>query len=316
MMFATFAPDGKRVGYVHENNLYVQDLLDLRVTPLTKDGSATLINGTFDWVYEEELHLRNGFRWSPDSQSIAYWHLDSAGVKEHHITNSGDGPYSRVISIRYPKTGEQNSAARIGIVKASGGERKWVDIDGDPREHYLAKMEWLGDGIVLQQFNRLQNTNTVMRASHREFIDAFGKAHAGWYAAPIFVEKDAAWVENNNDFRWIDKQQTLVWLSERDGWRHVYLVSRDGAKITQRTKGKFDVVHIEAIDEKGGWIYFIASPDNPTQRYLYRVALKGGPAERVTPADLSGTHSYAISPDAEWAVHSFSMFGKPAGHPR
>jgi dipeptidyl-peptidase 4 len=300
MMFATFSPDGKRVCYVHQNNLYVQDLLDLTITPLTRNGTSTLINGTFDWVYEEELFLRNGFRWNPDSQSVAYWQLDSSGVKEHHITNSSDGPYARLISIRYPKTGEQNSAARIGVVSVKSGETVWLDVPGDPREHYLAKMEWAGGEIALQQFNRLQNTNTVMLADPRT-----GKVRS------ILVEKDRAWVENHNDFRWIDNEQKLVWLSERDGWQHVYLVSRDGKKSAQLTKGAFDVLHIEAIDEKGGWLYFQASPKNPTQRYLYRIALKGGKAERVTPANLDGTHSYVISPNAEWAVHSYSTFAQP-----
>jgi dipeptidyl-peptidase-4 len=306
MMFATFSPDGKRVAYVHKNNLYVQDLLEFRVTALTKDGSDTLINGTFDWVYEEELFLRNGFRWSPDSKFIAYWQLDSEGVKEFHITNSGDGPYARVTSIRYPKTGEKNSAARIGVVKASGGDTKWLGIDGDPRENYLAKMEWQGGDLFVQQFNRLQNINRVISAypiSWWEFQPV---------APPdiVLIEKDAAWVENDNDFRWIDDGKQLVWLSERDGWRHVYLVSRDG-KTAQLTKGAFDVIHLEAIDEKGRWLYFIASPDNPTQRYLYRVSLKGGSAERVTPPDLPGTHVYSISADAQWAVHTYSTFTRP-----
>ena len=310
MMFATFSPDGKRVAYVYKNNLHVQDLLDFRVTPLTKNGSDTLINGTFDWVYEEELHLRNGFRWSPDSQSIAYWQLNSEGVKEFHITSSADGPYARLISIRYPKTGEKNSAARIGVVSAGGGETSWLDIPGDPREHYLAKMEWTpvlpspsgrgagGEGvqIAVQQFNRLQNTNRVLLAD-----PGTGKIR------PILTEKDAAWVENNNDFRWLDKGQHLVWLSERDGWQHAYLVSRSGEKITQVTSGAFDVIRIEAIDEKGGWLYFLASPDNPIQRFLYRVSLKGGAAERVTPADLPGTHAYTISADTQWAADRKSV---------
>jgi dipeptidyl-peptidase-4 len=300
MMFATFSPDGRRIAYVHKNNLYAQDLLDLRVTQLTRNGSDTLINGTFDWVYEEELFLRNGFRWSPDSQSIAYWQLDSAGVKEFHIVNSASGPYTRVISIRYPKTGEKNSAARIGVVGAGGGATRWLDIPGDRREHYLAKMEWAGSEIAVQQFNRLQNMNQVMLADPKT-----GKVRT------IFTEKDAAWVENNNDFRWISKGDQLVWLSERDGWQHVYLVSRNGGKVTQLTKGAFDVIRIEAIDEKGGWLYFFASPDNPTQQYLYRVSLKGSAPERVTPAGAPGTHAYTVSADAQWAVHSFSTFAQP-----
>ncbi len=295
--FATLSPDGKSVAFVHRNNLYVQDLLDFRVTPLTRDGSDTLINGTFDWVYEEELFLRNGIRWSPDSRSIAYWQLNSEGVKEFFITNSADGPYARLISIRYPKTGEKNSAARIGVVSAEGGGTTWLNIPGDPREHYLAKMEWAGNKIVVQQFNRLQNVNRVFAADPRT-----GNVKS------ILTEKDTAWLENNNDFHWIDNKQTLVWLSERDGWQHVYLISD---KETQLTKGEFDVIQIEAIDEKGGWLYFLASPDNATQRYLYRISLQGGAAERITPPDLPGTHSYSISPDAQWAIHTYSTFIRP-----
>ena len=300
MMFATLSPDGRRVAYVHKNNLYVQDLLDLRVTPLTKDGSDTIINGTFDWVYEEELHLRNGFRWSPDSKHLAYWQLDSSGVKEFFITASDDGPYSHVVSIRYPKTGERNSAAKIGVISAGGGPTTWLDVPGDPRENYLAKMEWAGEEIAVQQFNRLQNTNRVM------LFDP--KTNKG---RTILTERDAAWVENNNDFRWLDKGQQLVWLSERDGWRHVYLASRSGDKITQVTKGEFDVLRIQAIDEKEGIVYFDASPDNPTQSYLYRAPLKGGAPVRVTLSDQPGYHGYSISADAQWGIDTHSSFGKP-----
>ena len=212
-------------------------------------------------------------------------------MKEFHITNSSDGPYPRLITIRYPKTGEKNSAARIGVVKASGGETNWLDIPGDPREHYLAKMEWHGGEIVVQQFNRLQNTNRVMLSRPYDGLQP--------YRTHLSREKDDAWVENDNDFRWIDDGKQLVWLSERDGWRHVYLVSDDGKKTIQLTKGPFDVIDIEAIDEKDGWLYFLASPDNPTQRYLYRVSLKGGEAERITPEELAGTHSYSISADGQ-----------------
>jgi dipeptidyl-peptidase-4 len=300
MMFATFSPDGKRIAYVHKNNLYVQDLLDLRIIPLTRDGSDTLCNGTFDWVYEEELFLRNGFRWSPDSQAIAYWQLNSEGVKDFYITSSADGPYSRVIAIRYPKTGEKNPAARIGVVNASGGKTLWLDIPGDPREHYLAKMEWSGADIAVQQFNRLQNANRVMLAEPKS-----GQVRT------LFTEKDAAWVENDNEFRWLGDGRRLVWLSERDGWRHVYLIDRDGHQVEQVTKGNFDVVQVAGIDEKGGWLYFSASPDNPTQRYLYRVPLKGGSPERLTPADQPGTHAYSLSADGQWAVQTYSRFGIP-----
>lgn len=300
LMFATFSPDAKRVCFVHKNNLYVQDLLDFNITPLTTNGTAKLINGTFDWVYEEELGLRNGFRWSPDSSSVAYWQIDTEGVKDFLITSSSDGPYPKLITFGYPKTGEKNPSAKIGVVSAKGGDTTFLQIPGDSRDHYLAKMDWVDDSIVLQQFNRLQNKNTVMIADPKT-----GKCNN------ILVETDKAWVENDNEFLWINKNQNFIWLSERDGWCHAYLVSRSGDKITQITKGNFDVTHIECVDEKNGWLYYLASPDNPTQRYLYRISLKGGDPELLSPKESKGTHAYSISPDATHAVHRFSNFNTP-----
>ncbi len=300
LMFSTFSPDGKRVCFVHKNNLYIQDLIDFNIIPLTTNGTAKLINGTFDWVYEEELGLRKGFRWSPDSNSVAYWQIDTEGVKDFLITSSSDGPYSKLITFGYPKTGEKNPSAKIGVVSAKGGETTFLQIPGDSRDHYLAKMDWVENSIVLQQFNRLQNKNTVMIADPKT-----GKCNN------ILVETDKAWVENDNEFLWINKNQNFIWLSERDGWCHAYLVSRSGDKITQITKGNFDVIHIEAVDEKNGWLYYLASPDNPTQRYLYRVSLNGGNPELVSPKDMKGTHAYSLSPDATHAVHRFSNFNTP-----
>jgi len=302
LMFAEFSPDGTRVCYVHESNLYVQNLDDLQITRLTRDGSKTRINGTFDWVYEEELRLRKGFRWSPDSQMIAYWQINDEGVRTFYLINNTDGLYPRVIPIPYPKVGEKNPAARIGVVAASGGETRWLDVPGDPREHYIARMDWAesSEEIVLQQFNRLQNTNRVMLADAKS-----GRVRT------ILTETDKAWVENNNDMRWLDKGKRFLWLSERDGWRHAYVVSRAGDKVSLVTKGDFDVISIEAVDEENGWLYYIASPDNPTQRYLYRVGLDGRKTTRLTPAGRPGTHGYSISPDAKWAIYTYSTFDRP-----
>ena len=300
MMFATFSPDGKNIAFVYNNNIRVQKLSDFSITNLTTNGSPKLINGTFDWVYEEELGLRKGFRWNPDSSSVAYWQIDTRGVKDFLITNSADGPYAKLLSFGYPKTGEKNPAAKIGVVSVNGGETSFLQTPGDTRDHYLAKMDWVENSIVLQQFNRLQNKNTVMIADPKT-----GKCSS------ILVETDKAWVENDNEFLWINKNQNFIWLSERDGWCHAYLVSRSGDKITQITKGNFDVIHIEGVDEKNGWLYYLASPDNPTQRYLYRVSLQGGMPELMSPKEMKGTHAYSLSNDATYAVHRFSNFKTP-----
>lgn len=302
MMFATLSPDASHVAFVHAGNLYVQQLQNMQIRPLTTDGSDTIINGTSDWVNEEELDIRHGFRWSPDGQSIAYWQFDTSGVPRFHLVNATEGNYPRVTSFAYPKAGEQNSATRLGVVSLNGGPTQWLDVPGDPRNHYLPRMEWSPDGssILLQQMNRLQNTNRVMLADPKS-----GRTQT------ILTETDSAWLENENPVRWIAGGRRFVWLSERDGWRHIYLAGIDGQQWSQVTRGDFDVISIEAIDEAGGWIWFAASPDNPTQRYLYRCRLDGSGLERRSPVRQPGWHSWNISPDARWAVQTWSTLTSP-----
>ena len=302
LMFAKFAPDGSRVAYVRENNLYVQDLRWMRITALTKDGSDTVINGTSDWVNEEELRLRDCFRWSPDGRSIAFWQFDTRGVREFHLMNNTDDTYPQITSFPYPKVGETNSATRVGVVSASGGRVRWLNIPGDPREHYLPHLEWTTNGtqLLVQQLNRLQNTNRVMVANPKT-----GATRV------LLTETDAAWLENENPFRWVNDGKNFLWLSERDGWRHAYLADVQGDGFSKITDGDFDVINVEAVDDVGGWLYYAASPDNPTQRYLYRVPLAGGRAERLSPSHQAGWHTYDISPDTHWAVHTYSTFDTP-----
>jgi dipeptidyl-peptidase 4 len=161
LMFATFAPDGNRVAYVCQNNLFVQSLDDMRGTQLTTDGSATTINGTADWVNEEEFGLRNGLRWSPDGKFIAHWQFDTTGVREFKLVNNTDDLYPQITTYAYPKVGETNSACRVGVVPAGGGNTLWFNSNPDPRNHYIPQMEWAKDSrhVLFQQLNRLQNTN-------------------------------------------------------------------------------------------------------------------------------------------------------------
>jgi dipeptidyl-peptidase-4 len=303
LMFAKFSPDGDRVAYVRENNIYVEELATGKITQLTHDGSRTIINGTFDWVYEEEFGLRDGFRWSPDGNRIAYWQIDASGVRDFLMINNTDSLYAFTIPVQYPKAGTTNSACRVGVVSAMGGETRWIEIAGDPCNNYIARMDWAAnsDEVIIQHLNRLQNTLQIM----------LGEAATG-RVRTIFTDRDGAWVEVVDDLQWLDHGKHFTWMSERDGWRHVYSISRDGKNVRLITPGAFDVENIACIDEKGGWLYYLASPENPTQRYLLRGRMDGkGKPERLTPHELAGTNSYDVSPNAQWAFHTHSTINTP-----
>ena len=303
MMYAKFSPGGDRVAFVRQGDLYVERLADGAVTRLTTGATSLLVNGMTDWVYEEEFGLQDGFRWSPDGARIAYWQFDMTGVGTFLLINDTDSLYPFTVPVQYPKAGTANSAVRVGVVSASGGATTWIQVPGDPRAGYVPWMEWAGpQELLVQHMNRLQNADDVMLA------DASTGA-----ARTLVAERDSAWIDLVDPVPWIERGQRFLWSSERDGWLHVYSVSRTGeARLV--TPGAFDVVAVLKVDEAGGNLYFIASPTNATQRYLYRSRLDGrGAAVRVTPAGSgSGSHGYNISPDARWALHTFSSLDVPA----
>lgn len=302
LMFAKFSPDASRVAFVRVNNLYVQDLKSLAITPLTRDGSKTRINGTSDWVNEEELDLRDCFRWSPDGRQILFWQFDTTGVADFHLIDNVVSKVPRITTFAYPKVGEKNSATRLGVIPVGGGNVQWLDLPGDPREHYLPQADWTPDGsqILVQQFNRLQTELTVWRVDPGTGL-----------AKPVFTEKDTAWLENENPWRWLDGGKSFLWLSERSGWRHAYRAHVDGSPLEPITKGEFDLIEVEAVDAAGGWLYYAASPNDAIRRYLFRVKLDGSKTEQLSPSQQTGWHTYDVSPDARWAIHTWTTFTMP-----
>ena len=304
MMFAKFSPDGTRVAYVSNNNIYVEDIDSGKITQLTKDGSDTIVNGTFDWVYEEEFSCRDGFRWSPDGKHIAYWQSDTKGTGVFDIINNVDSIYAKVIHFPYPKSGTTNSAVKVGYVSSTGGNTTWIAIPGDPRNNYLPRMEFIpeSDELFIQQLNRPQNTNKVWIAKISD--NSLNN---------IFTDTDAAWLDTNDNIQWLKDNRYFTWESERSGWRHLYRISRDGKEIQPITKGDFDYISPVGTDLQKGWVYFIASPDNFTQRYLYRAkAFGNGEVERVSPMEQSGQHRYNMSPTGKWAIHTYSNASTPS----
>lgn len=305
LMFAKFSPDGTKVAYVYKNNIYCENVSDGKISRLTSDGSDIIINGNFDWVYEEELHQQDGFRWSPDSKKIAYWQFDTEGTGTFYMIDNIDSVYSTIIPLPYPKAGTTNSAARIGVVDtdSENPSTRWFDIPGDPRNNYLARMEFVpnSDEVMIQQLNRLQNTNKVYYGNVETMeLDNF------------LTDTDEAFLDVHDNIIWTEGEKYFTWTSEKDGWRHLYRMSRDGKSEILVTAGDFDVVNIVRIDPKGGYVYYIASPGNPLERYLYRSRLDGkGKAERVTPEGENGHHGYNISPNAGYAIHTFSNSETP-----
>lgn len=303
LMYAKFSPDSRSIAYMYDNNIYVESIDGKVVKAMTRDGSDLIVNGTGDWVNEEEFGLRDGFQWSPDSKRICYWQFDTEGVGTFYMMKNTGDVYSQPLPLQYPKVGTTNSATRVGVVDVESAQTTWVQLDDDPRQNYVPQMSWADNSeqLIIQYVNRLQNRNRVLLAN----------AYDG-STQQLFVDTDEAWLDVNEDLKWFDDGKYFTWLSERDGWRHLYRVSRDGSEIKLITPGDFDIIRIENIDTENGWVYYIASPEDNASRYLYRSSLRGEPQmERLTPAGEVGYHSYNISPDSRWAFHRFSTFGSP-----
>jgi len=313
LMFAKFSPDGKKVGYVSGNNIYAEDVATGNIAQLTFDGNRKYINGTFDWAYEEEFFCRDGFRWSPDSKRIAYWNIDARNTKDYLMINNTDSIYPFIKPVEYPIAGEPPSPFKIGVVDVATAATKWMDIPTDPvLQSYVTRMEWTdnSDELVIQHLSRRQNVSDLLLCNATT-----GASHA------IYHEEDPAWIDNialwdpaysYGGWDWFNNGKEFLWASEKDGWRHLYRVSRDGKTEKLVTTGNYDVMNIDAIDETSGYLYFDASPGNATQKYLYRTRLDGSTApERLSPPNQVGSHDYEVSPTGKYATHNFSNYYIP-----
>ena len=214
-MFAKFSPAGRLVGFVRDNDLFVSEFASDREWRITRDGSDDIINGTSDWVYEEELGLRDAFRISPDGRRIAFWRLDQSRIKPFYMID--ETPlYPEIVPVRYPKAGTANSEVRIGVAEIETGETQWIDL-GDARDIYVARMGFasVSDRIWLTRLNRHQNRLDLMVADVKS-----GESRV------VMTDTDSAWVENREPL-WLDGGDRFLYLSDRDG--HTQLFVFDGA---------------------------------------------------------------------------------------
>jgi dipeptidyl-peptidase-4 len=314
LMFAKFSPDGNTIAYVSNNNIYAEEDASGNIKPLTTNGTVSLINGTFDWAYEEEFACRDGFRWSPDSKSIAYWQIDASDIKKFYMINNTDSIYSQLVPLEYPKVGETPSACKVGVVTISDAKTTWMDVPGDVSQNYLVRMEFIPstNNLLIQQLNRKQNQSKLYIAEALK-----GTTNS------IYEESDEAWVDlfqlgnsyaidYTNNFNFLNENKSILWASEKDGWRHLYQVSLEGKPEVLITKGEYDVIDLKHINSKEGFVYYLASPDNATQKYLYKTKLNGkGKNELLSPESLKGSHDYSFSSNGTYAEHTFSNHFTP-----
>lgn len=311
LMFAKFSPDNQFVAYVHKFNLYLENFSTGEVKQLTKDGSRDIINGTFDWVYEEEFGKRDGFQWSPGNDKIAYWQLDAGDIGTFYMINNTDSIYSTLVPLQYPKVGQDPSAAKLGCLDVNTGKTEWVPLEGGEKENYIPGMQWVNDDLLLiQQINRKQNHLTVwaFQPSKRSLRKVYTEREDTWVDIMYPDISSSSW--GQNDLPIVDKGKSFLRMTEKDGWRHVYKVDIASGKKKLLTKGDFDVASVAKVTQEN--LYFIASPSNSTQRYLYSTDIKGsGKVKRRTPETFSGLNTYNISPNGLFAVHTHQSSREP-----
>jgi dipeptidyl-peptidase 4 len=294
-----FSPDGTMVSFVRGYDLWVVEVASGKETRLTTDGKEELLNGKLDWVYPEELGISTGYWWSPDSSQIAFLQMDEKNVTRYPIVNylsyTGETELER-----YPKAGDANPVVRVGVISATGGAQRWMDT-GEEKDIYLPRVNWVPDGkrLLVQRLNRAQNKLDLL------LLDA-----ASGKGTAILTEEDKYWINITDDNQLLADGKRLLWGSERDGFNHFYLYDLNGSQLKRLTRGAWEVTRLVRVDEKNGAVYFMGSQKSVLESHLYRVALDGGEAVRLTRAD--GSHSINMSPDAAYYVDTWSTAMTPS----
>ncbi|RTQ47589.1 S9 family peptidase [Hymenobacter gummosus] len=298
--YATFSPDGRRVAFVRQNNLYIVDLQTMQETPVTTDGAFNkLIHGAGDWVYEEEFEVAKAFQWSPDSKQLAFISFDESRVPEYNMQEWG-GLYPKDYRYKYPKAGEANSVVTVSAYDVAGGRTVKMDI-GAETDQYIPRIAWTPTpGLLsIQRVNRLQNKLELLHGDA-----ATGKTQVVW------TDTDKAYVEVTDDLRYLQNGKQFITTSERDGYRHLYLFDMKGKLVKQLTQGKWEVTEFVGVDEKSGLAYYVSAEDAPQQRHLYRVDLKGKGKTRLGEAG-GGTDVVNMSPDFRYYLNYHSAANEP-----
>jgi len=290
---AKISPDSRWVSFVRDHNVSIANVSSGEVRPLTKGGSEGVRKGELDWVYPEELEIKSGYWWAPDSSAIAYLEMDERKVTQYTIENNIDDPHEKEVN-RYARAGEPNPIVRVLVASLGGGEPRAMDI-GTNTDISIARVDWMTDNKHLA-IQRLERTAKYLELLNAEA--ATGRSHV------ILTEKDRCYVNVTDILHFFHDGQRFLWASERSGYRHLYIYKLDGTEIAQITKGDWEVSNVEAVDEAHGLVYFTAAEKSPLERQLYRVALDGSGFARIS--HETGTHSPDFAPGAGVFVDTYS----------
>ncbi|MBJ6109116.1 S9 family peptidase [Hymenobacter sp. BT523] len=299
--YATFSPDGQRVAFTRDNNVFVTDLATMTETAVTTNGvKNNLINGSADWVYEEEFTMAQGFFWSPDSRQIAFYTFDESQVPEYDMQKWGS-LYPQEYRFKYPKAGEKNSVVSVSSYDVASGRTTKMDV-GPNTDQYLPRVMWtqVTNTLSIQRLNRLQNKLEILH----------GDATTG-NTQVVLTDTSPAYVDISDDLRYLPGSKQFLFTSEKDGYQHLYLHDMKGQQVRQLTKGNWEITAINGFDPKSGFVYYTSTEGSPLQRHLYRINLQGTGKKRISEAG-GGNDAVNMSPDTQYFLNTHSSNGVPA----
>jgi dipeptidyl-peptidase-4 len=294
-----FSPDGSKLAYVRDNNLYLYDIDAATEKAITTDGEMNkIINGAPDWVYEEEFGFAKGFHWSPDGKKIAFYHYDESNVKEYTMI-SYDSLYPTLVKYKYPKAGEDNSVIQIKIYNLENNNTIIADI-GTEKDIYIPRILWTQDPntLCIMRMNRLQNK--------LEFLLTDGTSGA---SKVIYTETNKYYIEIGDNLSFLKNGKQFIWTSEADGYNHIYLFDMNGKLVNQITKGLWDIADICSIDETGQFVYFTAAAIKPMQKELYSVKFSGKGLTQLS--KQAGTNQASFSKTSKYYLLTYSNANQP-----
>jgi dipeptidyl-peptidase-4 len=294
------SPDGKKVGFVRDHNIYIADLSTGDETALTNDGTANILNGEFDWVYEEEFSIADGWQWAPNGKKIAFWRFDQTRVKEFYMIDEMH-VYNKVIPLKYPKTGEQNSIIKIGVIDIATGETTWMDI-GEDDDIYIPRIYWTNssDKLAMLRANRHQNHLELLMANTND-----GES------VVVLEDRAPCWIEVNNDTTiFLKNEDKIVWVNESSGYKHVYLYDYEGNLVNQITSGSWEITEVLGVSESDEWLFFSGKKDSHLEQQIYRVKLNGDTLQKIT--NEPGWHRANFSPDFKFFINEYSSASHPS----